>query len=259
MGIVGQPLPLPLETIVRDAASAPISGVAVNFSISSVPANAQGQSLSVPSQTTGPDGKTSTILTLGSIPLDYEVQAAASASTVTFQACGKLANDDFEQFDSRWGNDTYDNTTSTIGVEGCAVSSLATLNNFYRSTVSSAIPQFNPGTLNSGLAGLGLLGYSQGGVVNWEGLNTLSGNNIRFVELTNVDANNLLGDVARSADADLARGRPVVMRVRRLKNNGTFGTHFVLAVGRCRGEYLIADPGSGTRSTFDPKDSLINN
>lgn len=149
----------------------------------------------------------------------------------------------------------YDNTTATIGVEGCAVSSLATLNNFYRSTVSTAIPQSDPGALNAALRGLGNEGYTESGSVFWPGLNTLSGNKIQFVRLTDVDTRNSLQDVENSADADLALGRPVIMRVRRLKNTGTFGTHFVLAVGRCRGEYIIADPGSGTRTRFDPNDA----
>ncbi|MDO8589358.1 MAG: hypothetical protein Q7T82_20235, partial [Armatimonadota bacterium] len=257
VGDVGQPLPIPLEVLAQDASSAPVSGVAVGFAISSGPA---GALLSVSSTATLGNGKASAVFTLGSIPLEYEVRATcssctAASNTVLFRACGKLPNDDFEQFDPRWSATTYDNTTQTMGAEGCAVSALAALNNFYRNTVSTAIPALDPDTLNRSLIGLGGRGYQPVGRLNWTGLTRLSGNTINFIELRDVDTASTIQDLISATDGDLARGRPVVIRVQRRRDNGTFGPHFVLAVGKCRGEYIIADPGSGTRVQFDPNDT----
>lgn len=142
-----------------------------------------------------------------------------------------------------------------MGTAGCATTSLATLNNFYSNTVSSSIPQIDPDALNRALRSLGPAGYDGRGRVQWRGLSILTNGAIRFGRLADVSATLTIQDVTEIADADLKLRRPVVMKVSRLRADGTSGEHFVLAVGKCRGQYIIADPGSGTRTQFDPNDA----
>jgi hypothetical protein len=257
IGIVGSTLPIPMTAIVKDSSGTALAGIGVDFSISSAPAGATGQGFSSSDTVTGADGKASAVFQLGSVPADYEVRCACptcetDASTVTFRACGKLANDDFDQFDVRWGTSTYDNTNVAIAAEGCALSSLATLNNFYRTTVSTAIPQTDPAALNQSLRNLN--GYAVGGRIDWTRISQASNGGVRFVSTRNIGPNTSRQQLEADVDRDLLAGRPVVIRVLRTRANGTQGEHFVLAVGRCGGEYVISDPGSATRSSFNPAD-----
>ncbi len=253
--VVGSTLPIPLTVVVKDSSGTALAGIGVDFSISSSPAG--GQSFVSSDTVTAADGKAAAVFRLGSVPADYEVRCEcptceAGASTVTFRVCGKLANDDFDQFDVRWGTTTYDNTNQAISAEGCALSSLATLNNFYRTTTSSAIPQTDPAALNQSLRNLN--GYAAGGRIDWTRISQASNGGVRFVGMRNVGANTSRQQLQADIDQDLLSGRPVVIRVLRTRTNGTQGEHFVLAIGRCGNEYVISDPGSGTRNSFDPAD-----
>lgn len=261
VGVINADLPTRLEVYVRDPSSAPIAGASLAFAVSSEPVTGSGAAVNPPTGVSGADGLGGTSFHLGRLPFEYKISCACSScggvagSSVTFSACGKLPSEHFLQSDSRWGNDAYDDTQSSMAAEGCATSSLAALSEYYRISSSSSIPGTNPGDLNRSLRGMGENGYQAQGRVNWQAINTISGNQIRLSELRDIDSTTTAQDLIASIDADLALGRPVITRVRRRRANGSHSTHFVLVVGQCQGGYLIADPGSAVRDRFNPADA----
>jgi hypothetical protein len=79
----------PFVVTVTDSLGNPVSGVAVDFTIASVPPGATGQSLSVTSTNTDLNGRASSTLTLGSIVGTYTVSATSAGlvgSPVGFSA-----------------------------------------------------------------------------------------------------------------------------------------------------------------------------
>jgi hypothetical protein len=130
----------------------------------------------------------------------------------------------FAQGDPRWSDDALGQTGSTIGGEGCAVSSSAMVLAFYGQDI-------DPGRLNAFLTTNG--GYTPQGWLYWE------------------KAANFVPGRARHAyedlpsyfliDSNLLRGNPVIVRVH--LPNGI--THFVVIVGKIGFDYLIQDPASG--------------
>jgi hypothetical protein len=86
---INSTLPEPLAVIVTDALGNPVQGTTVTFTITSAPAGALGQTLSQERATTGPDGKASTLLTLGNKVGKYTVAATSAGlagSSVNFSA-----------------------------------------------------------------------------------------------------------------------------------------------------------------------------
>jgi hypothetical protein len=251
IGVIGSSVTTPLTVLVQTVSSVPVSGATVNFSI---PASS-GATAVPASTTTAANGLASTILALGSVPADYYVTCncpgcAPSASSVTFHACGKLDVPDFSQGNPQWGSDIYGLTVSSeIHALGCGLTSLADLNNFY-TTVSTAIPTTNPGTLNDFLIRLGTAGYQGGTAVNWPAIQRYTGNHVRYVQNRSgeIDNNNTEAALLTTADSDILNGRPVIFHVRHPRS------HFVVAIGKCGGSYLISDPGDQTHYQFDPND-----
>ena len=89
-GIAAQ-LALPFVAVVTDGSNNPVSGVTVDFAITSAPAGATGQTLSAPSAVTDTDGKAQAFLTLGNQAGSYQVQAGSGSLTnspLTFTAIG---------------------------------------------------------------------------------------------------------------------------------------------------------------------------
>jgi hypothetical protein len=115
IGVVGSTVTTPLTVLVQTASSVPVAGVTVNFS---VPASS-GAAVTPASATTTATGLASTFLKIGGVPADYYVtchctNCTQSASTVTFHACGKLPNANFQQGGAvPWANYHYDNDCSS--------------------------------------------------------------------------------------------------------------------------------------------------
>jgi len=89
-GIAAQ-LALPLKVLVTDPTGTPVSGVTVNFAITSYPSGAGGYSLSAASAITGADGTAQVFLTLGDQAGSYTVTATAAGLTgspLTFTEAG---------------------------------------------------------------------------------------------------------------------------------------------------------------------------
>ena len=278
IGVVGSALPLPLTVAVKDSSGTALSGIGVNFSISSSPAGATGQSFESSDTVTAADGKAAAVFRLGNVPADYEVSCACptcetNVSTVTFRVCGNLKNSNFKQYDQRWASAHYDNvckrtatkktvfcvngqptpvgtTKLTIRKKGCALSAVATLVNYYRDTFGLSVSSFTPETLNARMNSDGL--YRGLGDVDWKVIENASAKQIRFSGNIDVEEGAEPSRFLPIADTDILAGRPVVFRVL----SDIFTDHFVVAVGKCGKKYLVADPGSSP-VIWDPENGPI--
>ncbi|NLI10039.1 MAG: hypothetical protein GX447_04725 [Elusimicrobia bacterium] len=232
----------------------PAHNIPVDFTVSNYPFNSTGQMLTKISETTDANGLADVRLRLGNIPAEYNMTAVCQScmpeqNSVTFTCCGKLPNDDFKQFDVRWATVAYTNKDNTISAAGCAISSLATLINYY-SEYDNTISSTTPKELNEYLTGLGRRGYERGNV-KWNSIETFSNNKIRFVDLIDVSTVSpvvTISDLMEKIDDELLSKRPVVLRIRGYESP----THFILAVGKCNERYVISDPGSNIRILYNP-------
>ena len=80
-GKVSVALANPFVASVKDAYGNAVSGASVTFAISSVPAGATGQALSVASATTDANGQAQTVFTLGNTAGQYQITATSSGLT----------------------------------------------------------------------------------------------------------------------------------------------------------------------------------
>ena len=128
------------------------------------------------------------------------------------------------QGDPRWATDPLGPTSATIASEGCAVASAAMVLNYHGANT-------DPGQLNRALAA-NPRGYTAGGWLYWE----------TAAEVTRASVAHAYEGPARYRliDRNLARGNPVIARVRMA--SGT--THFVVICGKDGDQYLIRDPGA---------------
>ena len=130
----------------------------------------------------------------------------------------------FAQGDARWSDDALGQTESTMGEEGCAVSSSAMVLAFYGQDI-------DPGRLNAFLTTNG--GYTPQGWLYWEKAADFIPGMVRHA-YEDLPSYFLI-------DSNLLRGNPVIVRVH--LPNGV--THFVVIVGKVGFDYLIQDPASG--------------
>jgi len=234
----------------------PASEIQVDFSISTFPVGATGFALSKSSESTNPQGHADVLLRLGNIPAEYGVTATCntcepSASTATFTCCGKLPNDHFSQSGvPAWSPTCYANNNcqlnpnATIGWRGCALTSLATLINYYNSNVYSGIPRTNPGDLNTYLRGLPVPdGYDNKNDVNFYAIERYTNNRVSFVDRYDVGISNSEEALLDTADGLIRSGIPLIFRVR---------GHFLLVVGKCGDKFIVSDPAGGQERLYDP-------
>jgi hypothetical protein len=130
----------------------------------------------------------------------------------------------FAQADPRWADDELGPASSTMGEEGCAVSSAAMVLAFYGQDV-------DPGRLNAFLSNCG--GYTPEGWLYWEKAADFHPGLVRHA-YEDLPSYFLI-------DSNLERGNPVIVRIR--LPNGI--THFVVIAGKDGFDYLIQDPASG--------------
>lgn len=248
----------PLASLVRDAVGNPVENVELLFNLSRAPEFASGQQLSKTSGRTDAQGLADVLLKLGNIPAEYEVTATcssceASASSVTFVCCGKLPNDHFSQSGvSAWSPNCYANNNcqltpnATIGWRGCALTSLATLINYYNASVYSSIPRTNPGELNTYLRGLPVPdGYNERNDVNFDAIYRYSGGRASFVNRYDLDDPYSREALLDMADGLIRSGIPLMFRVG--------GPHFILVIGKCGNSFVVADPAGGREYLYNPE------
>jgi len=142
----------------------------------------------------------------------------------------------FAQADSRWADDSLGSTDSTIGGEGCAVSSAAMVLAYYGVNV-------DPGILNTFLTNNE--GYTPQGWLYWEKAAAFAPGKAKHV-YEDAPSYYLI-------DSNLLRGNPVIIRIR--LRSGI--THFVVIVGKRGFHYLIQDPASSGDTGIYPLYRLV--
>ena len=138
----------------------------------------------------------------------------------------ELAVPSFHQGDDKWRDDPLGGieANGTVGGEGCAVAAAAMVFKFYGIDV-------DPQQLNWFLTSTG--GYTENGWLYWDRAAWFAPDRVRHI-YEDLPSYQLI-------DSNLARGNPVIVRVRLA--SGT--THFVVIAGKEGFDYLIADPGGG--------------
>jgi Peptidase_C39 like family len=146
----------------------------------------------------------------------------------------------FRQGDEKWSDDPLGGVVEngTIGSEGCAVAAAAMVFKFYGVDV-------DPQQLNWYLSGVG--GYTERGWLYWDRAAWFAPDRVRHI----------YEDLPSYAliDSNLARGNPVIVRVR--LRNGI--THFVVIAGKEGFDYLVRDPGAGASKGLYPLRELHSN
>ena len=139
----------------------------------------------------------------------------------------------FRQGDERWRGDALGGVpeNGTLGSAGCAVAAAAMVFQSYGIDI-------DPQQLNWFLTDKG--GYTEQGWIYWERAAWWAPDRVRHV----------YEDLPSYAliDANLARGNPVIVRVR--YPSGI--THFVVVAGKDGFDYLVRDPGAGAAKGYYP-------
>jgi Peptidase_C39 like family len=140
---------------------------------------------------------------------------------------------EFRQGDQRWSEDSIGGVedNGTLGSAGCAVAAISIV---FGSYGIDADPQ----QLNWFLTTVG--GYTERGWVYWERAAWLAPDRVRHV-YEDLPSYQLI-------DSNLARGNPVIVRVRL----GSGVTHFVVIAGKDGFDYLVRDPGAGATRGYYP-------
>ncbi len=137
----------------------------------------------------------------------------------------------FRQGDPRWRADPLGPTDSTLGAEGCAVSSAAMV-------MASYGIDTDPQRLNQFL--IQHEGYTPQGWIYWEKAADLAPERVHKV-YEDKPSYYLI-------DSNLLRGNPVIVHVK----PGGYGTHFVVIAGKDGYDYLTRDPGAGASRGLYP-------
>ena len=139
----------------------------------------------------------------------------------------------FQQSDDRWRDDPLGGLpdNGTLGGEGCAVAAAAMLFKFYGLDT-------DPQRLNWFLTSVD--GYTGRGWIYWDRAAWWAPDRVRHV-YEDLPSYQLI-------DSNLARGNPVIVRVR--LSSGI--THFVVIAGKDGFDYLVRDPGAGAAKGFYP-------
>ncbi|MGC8729108.1 MAG: C39 family peptidase [Elusimicrobiales bacterium] len=188
------------------------------------------------------------------------VDCVVEQNSVRFTCCGKLANDHFSQSEvDQWSYDCYANyegdcpgNKTSIGFRGCALTSLATLINYY----AKEYPELNitptePGKLNKWLRDNE--GYDENNNVRfWLFYNYTRG----ILDYINDDSCNL-GDegcetkrkIIDKMNLELMNKRPLILKI---EYSGF--SHYVITTGKCENKYVISDPAGGKEYLYDPYD-----
>jgi hypothetical protein len=139
----------------------------------------------------------------------------------------------FSQSDEKWRGDPLGGVADngTLGGEGCAVAAAAMVFKFYG-------VETDPQQLNWFLTSVG--GYTDQGWIYWDRAAWFAPDRVRHA----------YEDLAsyQLIDSNLARGNPVIVRVR--LPGGV--THFVVIAGKDGFDYLVRDPGAGSAKGLYP-------
>jgi len=274
-----------ISTVTIYGTTNPVKEIPVNFTISTYPAGATGQELTIISTRTNQNGQAMTQLKLGNIPAEYGVTAFCPScipefSSVTFTCCGKLKTDDFKQFDERWKSEYYDNICSTepagtgryrpvyscddpifdkpeyrdkkyqftIWGKGCALSALATLINYYKDKYNLPISSTTPKDLNNWLSE----NYSPKKEACFDKNGNLNFYCINSYTNGKVEFLGFMDiidynreQLINQTNNDINAGLPVILKI-------SNPIHYILVIGKCGVGFIVSDP-EGKISIYDPR------
>jgi hypothetical protein len=130
---------------------------------------------------------------------------------------------DFAQDDPRWGQEHLGPTTDTLADEGCTLTSVVMVLNYYK-------VRCDPSLLNHFLASHG--GYDEEGLLDFERVVEFAPDKVRL---------DYQGDPSYDAlDRNLLAGHPVIVQ---LTLYGGY-RHFVVVMGKQGYDYLVRDPAA---------------
>lgn len=147
--------------------------------------------------------------------------------------------------DMPWAADRMGQSSKSMQKSGCAVSAVAmALSGITGRTIT-------PGELNAHLSGESVKGYTgSGDIRDWKPMGHVAGLDVKVTRQAEKTFN------ADRIDAQLAKGRPVVVQVEYKNSNGTpgydgKGDHWILVTGRdANGQYQANDPAGGQMITL---------
>jgi peptidase C39-like protein len=139
----------------------------------------------------------------------------------------------FRQSDERWSDDPLGGIpdNGTLGGQGCAVAAAAMIFKFYGIDTDPQQLNWFPTAVD---------GYTDRGWLYWDRAAWWAPDRVRhaYEDLPSY----------RLIDSNLARGNPVIVRVR--LRSGV--THFVIVAGKQGFDYLVRDPGAGAAKGYYP-------
>jgi hypothetical protein len=146
---------------------------------------------------------------------------------------GTLAVEPMSQNDPRWKNNRLGTSSTTIGWNGCLLTCIAMVCNYYSG-------EGDPAKLNAWLTANN--GYTNGNLYNW--------NSIAFPISTWVDCYSVPAPLSQ-IDAALARGEPVIVHVDFYPSTNPIDEHYVLLIGKLADEdYVMIDSWDGFVGSF---------
>ena len=152
-----------------------------------------------------------------------------------FQQRLELPVADFAQDDPRWADELLGPTNETLGDEGCTLTSIVMVLNYYH-------VRCDPSVLNRFLTVHG--GYDDEGFLDFARVVDFAPDRIRL---------SYRGDPSYDAlDRNLLARRPVIVQL--TLSNG--GRHFVVVMGKEGFDYLVRDPAAYPSSSLVPLKSL---
>ncbi|HPO95679.1 MAG TPA: C39 family peptidase [Elusimicrobiales bacterium] len=184
-------------------------------------------------------------------------------NSVRFVCCGKLKTDEFKQNDDRWKYELYNTTTPTyrrtIGEVGCALTSMATLINYYAKTYPElGISTTNPKKLNDILEnGIKPKGFNSNHDVIFDYIKSTPISNGKITYFQRKDysyplSEDSIREIKSLINEDIENKLPVIIAVRRTNESETEEwKHFMVIVGKCEDKYIISDPALMADELFD--------
>lgn len=155
------------------------------------------------------------------------------------QPSGNLAVTPYSQNDPRWKNNQLGTSSTTIGWNGCLITCVAMVQNYYGWDTDPAMVDAWL-TVNNG--------YSDGNLLNWNAVPLPLGTWVDCLKIpTPLD----------KIDACLAKGEPAIVWVDFYPSTSVIDQHWVLIIGKLGADdYTMIDPWDGWQGSF--KSRYIN-
>lgn len=203
----------------------------------------------------------------GRFPLLISVEAAATPPGYAYGEITMVGpstrGKHYRQFEFAWGPRTYAGITGkTMAQKGCATTCMAMI-------IQAMGVDVTPWRLNEWMVSPPTKQryYSDSGDVNWNAagdyIKDMTGRSLLGGPVTDqriglTKTNMSIAQPVDNSEIDekLAAGFFLVAQVRRVRENGTVGGHFILITGKAGGTYSILDPASSESQTTKRRTNL---